>query len=221
VIHPTAIIDWETVRLGKNVRIGAYSTISQCEIGDDTIVGTHVIIGQPPEHSTEKYEQQNECTGIVRIGERVIIRELSVITLPTAGLTEVMDDVYIMGRCHIAHDCIVEQKAVLSIGTILSGWTRVMEGATVGVAAVTHQFTTIGQYAMIAGNAMVVKDVPPLAKYIPKKDLSVNVYAIRKWGLPLEGNSPITETGFYATLENQWDAKRHKGRAVYQFAKGL
>ena len=80
-----------------------------------------------------------------------------------------------------------------------------MEKATLGVAATTHQFTTIGSYAMIAGNAMVVKDVPPLAKYIPNKPLSVNLYAAKKWKL-------IVDDNLVNKLNEDWENKRHKER---------
>ena len=221
MIHPTAIIDWDTVTIGNNVDVGAYSVISHCEIDDDSKINSHVVIGQPAEHSFRKFEFGENPKGIIKIGKRVVVREFSTITLPTAGLTNIMDDVYIMGRCHIAHDCIVESYAILSIGSVLAGWTRIMEGANVGVAAVTHQFSTVGPYAMIAGNAMVVKDVPPLAKYIPGKKLTINVYAIQKWKLPLEGEAFITQSELYVDLKNKWEAKRHKERAVYQYAEGL
>ena len=64
-----------------------------------------------------------------------------------------------------------------------------LRGANVGICAATHQFTTVGQYAMIAANATVVKDVPPLAKFIPGKELGMNIYAVRKWDLPLHAET--------------------------------
>jgi acyl-[acyl carrier protein]--UDP-N-acetylglucosamine O-acyltransferase len=41
-----------------------------------------------------------------------------------------------------------------------------MEGVIMGLKSMTHQFTTIGAYAMIGMGAVVVKDVPPGAKVV-------------------------------------------------------
>ncbi len=43
-IHPTAVVS-DSVSLGKNVSIGAYSVIQDnCKVGDDTIIHPHVVI---------------------------------------------------------------------------------------------------------------------------------------------------------------------------------
>jgi len=147
----------------------------------------------------------------------VVIREFTTVNKPIKELTWIADGAYIMARVHVAHDCRVEEGAVLSNNAILAGWTKVLRGANVGICAATHQSTTIGHYAMIAANATVVKDVVPLAKFIPGKDLGLNAYAIRKWGLPLRGDTlaSIAQEPAYLALWEEWETARDKNRSVY------
>jgi UDP-N-acetylglucosamine acyltransferase len=217
-IHPTALID-SSVELGRNVRIGPYSVIrANVVIGDNTYISSHVSIGEEAEHSSDKYElhPRADCPPIY-IGKNVVLREFTTVNRPMSNLTLIADDVYIMARVHVGHDCRIEAGAVLSNNAILSGWTRVLRGATLGICVATHQFTTIGQYAMVAANATVVKDVVPLAKYIPGKELSLNAYAVRKWGLPARGETleEVRRESFYRWLLDDWEAARDTRRPVY------
>lgn len=218
MIHPTAILH-AGVQLGRNVRVGAYTIIhANVRIGDNTFIASHVSIGEEAEHSSDKYElhPRDVCPPIV-IGRDVVIREFTTVNRPIKEVTLIADGVYVMARVHVAHDCRVEEGAVLSNNAILAGWTRVLRGANVGICAATHQYTTVGHYAMIAANATVVKDVPPLAKFIPGKDLGLNVYAIRKWDLPLRGDSlaAVAQEPAYRALLEEWEAARDKRRPVY------
>lgn len=217
-IHPTALIH-ASVELGRNVHVGAYTVIhANVTIGDDTFIASHVSIGEEAEHSSDKYElhPRGVCPP-VRIGTNVVIREFVTVNRPIKDVTLIEDDVYIMARVHVGHDCRIGEWAVLSNNAILSGWTRVLRGANIGICVATHQFTTIGQYAMIAANATVVKDVPPLAKFIPGKELGMNSYAVTKWGLPLHSATlaGIREESFYRQLLDEWEAARDARRPVY------
>jgi UDP-N-acetylglucosamine acyltransferase len=217
-IHPTAIVH-PSAQLGRNVHVGAYSVIhANVTIGDDSYIASHVSIGEEAEHSSDKYElhPRNVCPPI-RIGKSVVIREFTTVNRPIKEVTLIADNVYVMARVHVAHDCRVEEWAVLSNNAILAGWTRVLRGANLGICAATHQFTTVGQYAMIAANATVVKDVPPLAKFIPGKELGMNVYAVHKWELPLRSETlaGARPEPFYQELLASWEAARDNRRPVY------
>jgi UDP-N-acetylglucosamine acyltransferase len=218
MIHPTAILH-PRVRLGCNVRVGAYTVIQgDVTIGDNTCIASHVSIGDEAEHSSDKYElHPRDFCPPIRIGKDVVIREFTTVNRPLKELTWIADGVYIMARVHVAHDCRVEEGAVLSNNAILAGWTKVLRGANLGICAATHQYTTIGHYAMIAANATVVKDVMPLAKFIPGKDLSLNAYAIQKWGLPLRGETlaAVAQEPPYLALLQEWEIARDKHRPAY------
>lgn len=222
MIHPTAIIHPDT-KIGNNVFIGPYTVIAdKVSIGDGTHISAHVCIGYEAEHSTNKYElNKRDYNGEIRIGSGVVIREFTMVNRPLKTATVIEDHVYVMGHCYIAHDCQIEEYAILSNSVVLGGWTRVCKGANLGLSTTVHQYSTIGDYAMIAANATIVKDVPPLVKYIPNKELLINVYAIRKWEIPLVGENPsdIIKQDFYVRLFEGWEARRFKERTAYQFAK--
>ena len=112
-----------------------------------------------------------------------------------------------MARSHIAHDCYLEEDVVISTNVCLGGWTRVMRGANLGIGSITHQFTTVGAFAIVAANAPLVKDLPPLAKYIPGKPLSINTYAFNKWNL-----DSLCEPVLY----EEWLNQRGEGRECYE-----
>lgn len=216
-IHPTAIVH-PTAKLGDNVYIGPYCVVKDCEIGDNVFISAFAAIGDEAEHSTEKWElNKRKYPGKIVIGNNVVIREFVTVHQPIKDVTYIGNNAYIMGRSHIGHDIYLEDDVVISNCTILGGWTRVMRAANLGISSITHQFTTVGPYAMVAANASVVKDVPPLAKYIPNKPLNVNVYAIRKWKLPLDGDVPfdIIKQDFYVSLTKEWEARRHEERSIY------
>ena len=113
-----------------------------------------------------------------------------------------------MARSHVSHDCYLEEGVGLSTNVCLGGWTRLMKSTNMGLGSITHQLTTIGAYAMIAANATVVKDIPPLMKYIPEKPLSLHDFAIKKYGLP-------TDESYRSRLMQEWSALRREGRASY------
>lgn len=216
-IAHSAII-YPNVKLGKNIHVGEFSVLRDCEVGDNTYIDSHVSIGSEAEHSTEKWElNRREYKGKIVIGKNVVIREFVVVNKPIKDITYIGNDAYVMSKSHIGHDIYLEDHAVISAGVVLGGWTRVMRGANVGISAVTHQYTTIGHYAMIAANATVVKDVMPFSKFIPNKPIGLNAYAIRKWNFPLVGEdfSDIMKQEFYLAFIEEWKAKRYTERAVY------
>lgn len=71
-IHPTAMVS-ATAKLGRNVTIGPHSIVyNNVEIGDDTFVGSHCIIGEPTVaiHS----QRDSYVNPTLHIGTRSLIR---------------------------------------------------------------------------------------------------------------------------------------------------
>jgi UDP-N-acetylglucosamine acyltransferase len=210
MIHSTAIISPEA-EIGVGVHIGPYTVIAgTVRIGDNSWIGPHVSIGQVPEHSTNRYELVDSYIGKgrIEIGQRVCIREFTTVNQPMAERTVIGDDCYIMARSHVAHDCVLEDHVGLSTNVCLGGWTYLMSHVNMGLGSITHQLTTIGSYAMVAANATVVKDIPPLAKFIPGKELGYHDYAVNKFNLQ------DTEE-YKAELQTRWSALRRDTRSSY------
>lgn len=157
-VHDTAILEG-SVLLAPDVEIGAYAYLrGPISIGAGTKISPHVVIGTDGEHRTKP------SVGIIAIGGGVVVREFCAIQRGTGDKdTTIGDRVWLMDRCHVAHDCIVEEDATLSPNVVLGGHTRVHCGATIGISAMTHQHTTVGAYSMIGMGSVVTKDVPPFS----------------------------------------------------------
>jgi len=176
-IHATAIVD-PKAQLGDDVSIGPY-----CIVGPDVVLGANVeLIGQvvvaghtelgagtrvfpfaavglPP----QDLKYRGEPTRLV-VGREVVIREHATLHPGTAGgggLTKVGDGCLLMVGCHVAHDCKLGDKVILTNNATLGGHVQVGEHAMLGGLSAVHQFVRIGQHAMVGGMTGVEGDVIP------------------------------------------------------------
>lgn len=180
-IHATALID-DNVELGNNNEILPYTILKgPLRIGDDNLIGPHVVIGSPGQDTRNPRYDSSESP--IEIGNGNIIREFTAIQKPAYDeKTIICDDVFLMHCVHIPHDAILESKVVCAPMVVLGGLSRVMEGAFIGMGATVHQYSVIGQYSIVATGAAVTKNVKPFSRFIPGRPISVNKYAIQKYG---------------------------------------
>jgi UDP-N-acetylglucosamine acyltransferase len=174
-IHPTAVID-PKAELG-DVAVGPFAVIeSGVSIGDGTSVGPHchilgatrigrdnrihagAVIGDLPQDLHFKGEPS-----YTRIGDHNVIREYVTIHRGTdpESETTVASGVMLMAASHVAHNCTVEDGAILANGALLAGHVRVGAFAFVSGHVVVHQFCRIGRVAMVSGGSRITLDVPP------------------------------------------------------------
>jgi len=180
-IHPTAIID-KRVELGNNNTIGPYSVIyGPTYIGDENEISPHVTIGTPGQDTRNPRYDSSES--VVKIGSRNNIREFTSIQKPCyKDITEIGSDVFLMQSVHIPHDALIFDKVVITPMCVLAGITRILEGANVGMGASVNQYCVVGQYSIVATGAAAMKNIKPFSRYIPNKPLTVNTYAVKKFG---------------------------------------
>ena len=180
VIHPTAIVEGEVV-FGDDVTVGPFVYLrGPVVVGARTRIYPHVIIGTEGEHKTRG------PVGVIRIGSDVILRELAVVQRGTGDRdTEIGDRAFVMDHCHVAHDVFIDAEVTLSPNVVLGGHTHVLRGATIGMGAVTHQFSTLGAYAMVGMGAVVTRDVPPfcLVAGNPARFRRFNTHVLAALGL--------------------------------------
>ena len=213
-IHETAVVD-PGARLGEGVRIGPYAVIAaDVEIGGGTTIGPHVVI-----HPHVRLGQDNSVhahavlgdlpqdvafTGAetrLVVGDRNRIREN--VTVHRASqpdrLTRIGSDCFLMAGSHVAHDCRVGDRVVLTNNVLLAGVVEVGDGANLGGAAVIHQFCRIGALAMVGGFSGVSQDVLPYAMVhgIPACHFRLNTIGLRRAGVTGERYGAL-ETAFRA-----------------------
>lgn len=204
-IHPTAIVH-PGAELGEATTVGSYSIIGEnivtgknCEIGEHVVIrgitrlgdGVRIYpfatLGADPQHLNYKGEPTR-----VEIGNRVVIREGVTIHRGTRfgnHVTVVKDDAYLMAYCHVAHDCVVGKKAILTNAVLLAGHVTVDDYAFIGGMTGIAQFCRVGKYCFTAGGSILRKDLPP---FLMGKGNDFEVQGVNIVGLARHGFSGAT-----------------------------
>lgn len=178
-IHLTAILE-PGASVGAGCRIGPYCVIGpEVVLGAGVVLHSHVVVAGVTRigDGTEVYpfaslgtapqdlKYRGERTELI-IGARNRIREYATLSPGTeggGGVTRIGDDNLLMMGTHVGHDCQLGSRIVLANNAILGGHAVIGDNAILGGQAAVHQFTRIGQGAMIGGMTGVVADVIPYA----------------------------------------------------------
>jgi UDP-N-acetylglucosamine acyltransferase len=166
-IHKTAII-------GPNVHIspGVY-------------IGPYCIIGMPPEHI--EYFHKDEDGGVF-IGPDTVLTGANTVDAGTKWRTVIGSNCFLMKGVHVGHDVKIGNRVTVSPGARFGGCSTIMDGTTVGMNAVIHQYKVIPPYTMIGMGAVVpMKVVMEKAGQVfagnPARLLGINQVAIERHGL--------------------------------------
>ncbi len=204
MIHPTAIIH-PAARIAEKVSIGPYCIIGEhVSIGSGTTIGPHVVIdgfteigcdnrifqfasvGAPPQDL--KYRGGRTT---LKIGDRNTVREFVTLHCGTedgGGETVVGNDNLFLAYSHVAHDCHVANRVIMSNGATLAGHVIVDDYAILSGLCAVHQFTRIGCHAMVAGGSMVAQDVAPytMVQGDRAKTVGLNLVGLKRRGFSEE-----------------------------------
>ena len=181
LIHPTAIIQGD-VEIGDGNEIGPYSVIyGPLKMGDGNWIGPHVTIGTPGQDTRNP---RYDCSqSRIEIGNNNIIREFTAIQKPCyRDITRIGNGVFIMQSVHVPHDAIIHDGVVITPMVVMGGIVNILQGATLSVGCSVHQYSVVGHYSIVAMGAALAKNVRPFAKYVPRKAVCVNDYAVKKYG---------------------------------------
>ena len=207
-IHPSAVIS-PSAKIGKNVVIGAYSVIGdEVEIGDGSIIGPNAVVakwttvgkecrifqfasvGEVPQDLKFKGEKS-----FTVIGDRTVIREGVTIHRATGedNETRIGSDCLLMAYVHIAHNCLLGNKVIMSNLASCAGHAIVEDRVVIGGMAGVHQFVKIGRNAMVGGMSKLVQDVVPytIVDGHPAKVVGLNNVGISRAGIPLDSRRMI------------------------------
>lgn len=180
-IHPTVVITGD-VRMGTKNQILPYTVLNgPLTIGDNNIIGPQVVVGSPAgDTRNPRYDSTNQP---IEIGHNNIIREFCSIQKPSyKAITKIGSDCYLMQGIHLGHDSIIEDKCVITSLVAVGGLVHMFEGSNCAQGSSIHQKAIIGHYAIVGMSAPLVKNLRPFCRYIPGKPISVNEYAIKKFG---------------------------------------
>jgi len=219
-IHPTAILEGD-IELGEGNVIDAYAVLrGPLKIGDNNQIFPHVVIGCTGADTRNPNYDSSRCR--IEIGSDNIIRELSAIQKPCyEDLTRIGNKVFVMPGCQVLHDAILYDQTVASPMSAVGALVRVLRGANIGMGAKLHQRVVVGHYSIAAMGAPVTKCIRPFSRYIPRKPISVNQYAIDKFGFTdekpyiedyvLRGTLPAASTRLFQIIGEYHEfLKRHK-----------
>lgn len=202
MIDPRAIVD-PRAELAEDVTVEAYAVIGpDVQIGAGTWIGPHAVVRGPTRIGSDNkiyqfasvgevpqdLKYQGEATELV-IGDRNVIREFVTLnrgTVQDQGRTQIGDDNLIMAYCHVAHDCVIGNRVIMSNGAQLAGHVRVDDAAILSGFTLVHQFSHIGSHAFTGMGSAVNRDVPP---FVLVSGNYAEAYGINKEGLKRHGFS--------------------------------
>jgi len=212
-IHPTAVIE-SSAKIGNDVVIGPNCFIDEdAQIGDGCILDANVVIGKGVNAGKKNIFYPNcvigrnpqmlgarpdtKCGGL-EIGNNNMIREFVTIhpSIYHDSATKVGNNNLIMVSAHIAHDCIVEDKVVLSNNTQISGHCKIETGAWLSGTVQIHQFTTVGKWCYAAAFSGLNHDVPPfviVSGHYPPEIRSINKRGLIRAGLNEQQQDAIVD----------------------------
>lgn len=177
MIHSTAIIH-SSVKLGKNVSIGAFCLIdANVSIDDGTVLESHVVVKGKTSIGKGNHIYQfasvgedcqdkkyaGEPTELI-IGDNNIIRESVTIhrgTIQDKSVTKIGSNNLLMCFVHIAHDCVIGDNSIFATGATLAGHVHIGDWVIMGGLTAAHQFCHIGAHSFIGGGTIILADVPP------------------------------------------------------------
>jgi UDP-N-acetylglucosamine acyltransferase len=211
VIDARAVVSPQA-ELAPDVTVGPFTVIGpgvQIEAG--TVVGPHVVINGPTRIGTnnrifqfasigdapQDLKYKGEPTRL-EIGDRNVFRESCTVNRGTThdkGVTRIGSDNLFMAYSHVAHDCVVGNKAVFANCAALGGHVEIGDWAILGGLTAVHQFAKVGAHAFLAGGAIVTRDVPPYVMVAgnPAAPHAVNSEGLKRRGFDEEQIRNIRE----------------------------
>jgi UDP-N-acetylglucosamine acyltransferase len=231
-VHPSAVVS-KDCQLADGVTIGPYCVVeSGVSIGAKTELMTNVVVGKDVKIGANNHFFANCVIGGMpqilgygpdaKIGKLVIgdnntIREQVTIhpSMYHGELTRVGNNNLIMVGVHIGHDCVLEDKIVLSNFSQLSGHCKIQTGVWFSGMVVVHQFVTVGKWCYAAALAGINHDVPSFM--IVSGHYPPLIRGVNKRGLLRAGLNAAQQKNIFDTYRKLY----RKGGALLENAKAL
>ena len=207
-------------RIGNNVQIDSFTRIhDDVEIGDNCVIHSNVTIFPGarigdgvtlfPGAVIAGVPQDLKFRGAktyAYIGNGTSIHECATVNRGTAstGKTIVGENCLIMAYCHVAHDCVLGNRVIMSNASQIAGEVHIDDAAVIGGGSLIHQFCHLGRNIMLQGGALVNKDIPPFVKAArePISYVGLNTIGMHRNGFSDEDIAAIAEVYRYLYLSD-------------------
>jgi UDP-N-acetylglucosamine acyltransferase len=179
-IGPFTVIGADVV-IGPGTWVGPHAVINgPTRIGRDNKIFQFASLGDAPQDKKYKGEPTR-----LEIGDRNVFREFVTVNRGTThdkGVTTIGSDNLLMAYVHVAHDCLLGDKIVMSNCATLGGHVEIGDWVIMGGLSAVHQHTKVGAHCFIANNAAVTRDVPPYVMAVgqPAEPHSVNSEGLKR-----------------------------------------
>jgi UDP-N-acetylglucosamine acyltransferase len=209
-IHPTAVVHPQA-QIGKGCQIGAYCVIGEhavlgpdCRLHSHVVIDGHTALGAGNElfpfvcvgMKTQDLKWKGGVTR-TQIGDGNTFREyVSVHSATNEGdATVIGSENLFLVSAHVAHDCVIGNRVILSGFAGLAGHVIVEDGAILSGYTAVHQFCRIGRLAITGGCSKVVQDVPPfmMADGNPAETRTVNKIGLERNGVSEEAQAALRQ----------------------------
>jgi UDP-3-O-[3-hydroxymyristoyl] glucosamine N-acyltransferase len=178
-IHPTAIIN-QKARMGRDVYVGPYSYIADCEIGNGTIIDgyvyihdgvrigqnviihTGVVIGAETtgfeRNEIGEWEKFPQISGVV-IEDNVEIGANSVVCRGSLSDTFIGKGTKLDNLVRIGHGVRIGKHCIIITGAVICGSTKIGDYTWIGPLACIRENICIGNKVLIGMGSVVQKDI--------------------------------------------------------------
>lgn len=228
-IDSTAIIQ-PGAELHESVEVGPYSIIESgvvigegCRIesgvriftgtrmGRDNRVCHGAVLGCEPQDLGFEPEQSKPLV----IGNNNQFKEGVNISrgVKTAEGTLIGNDNYFMCGFHAGHDSRLGNNNVFGPNSTLAGHVELGDRIFISGLVAIHQFCFIGDYAMVAGCAKVVKDIPP---YVTGDGNPARVIGLNSIGIRRAGFAPSNRNAIKQAYKTIYQSGLNRSQALEQ-----
>jgi UDP-N-acetylglucosamine acyltransferase len=202
-IHPTAVVE-AGAQLGEGCVLHQGAIVKAgAVLGDRVVVHPYAVVGGDPQ--VLRFDPATP-TG-TRVGAGTVVREYVTINRSTqkGGFTVVGANCLLMACSHVAHDGVVGDHVVLGNNVLIAGHVSVGHFAVLGGGAGFHQFTRVGEGAIVGGLSRITLDIPPFVMAAERDEVAgLNLVGLRRRNVPRESIREIKEAFrfVYATKGN-------------------
>ena len=198
-VHSTAIVSPDS-EIGSRIEIGPHVIVEPgVVVGDGCWIGAHAVLkrglrlgkdvrifegavlgGEPQDLKYRPVESFAE------VGDQTVIREYATVhrSGQEGGVTRLGRNCFLMAYGHVAHDCDIGDGAIVASYVALAGHIHVGAKAFISGCVVVHQFSRIGELAMVGGGSKINLDVPPFLTVdgVPGRAVGLNLIGLRRAG---------------------------------------